>query len=142
MEATRVRFESLLEWAVAAAFIAAVLAVGSVVVREIRTVTAVTPVIAREPVPLSEAPAGVPSRAVSVPMLLLPGGQKVHVGDPVATIADRLGPEVIVGSDVVERAPTGERITRTYVHEDTEFILVFEPFEAGGKPRVAAIYLK
>lgn len=142
MEATRVRLESLLEWAVAAAFIASVLAVGSIVVREIRTVTAVTPVIAREPVQLSEAPAGVPSRAVSVPMLLLPGGKQVRVGDPVATIADRLGPQVIVGSDVVERAPTGERITRAYVLEDMEFILVFEPFEAGGRPRVAAIYLK
>lgn len=142
MRATRARFESLVEWALAAAFIAAMLAIGSVVVREFRTVTAVTPVIAREPVQLSEAPAGVPSRAVSVPMLLLPGGKEVHVGDALDTIASRLGRQAAVGSDVVEHAPTGERVTRAYAHDGTEFVLVFEPFEAGGKPRVAAIYLK
>jgi hypothetical protein len=141
MEATRVRFESLFEWAVAAAFIVAILAAGSVVVREFRTVTG-TPVIAREPVQLSEAPAGVPSRAVSVPMLLLPGGTEVHVGDPLATIASRLGKQAAVGPDVVEPAPTGQRLTRAYARDGAEFILVFEPFEAGGKPRVAAIYLK
>ena len=140
--ATRARFESLVEWAVAAAFIIAMLAVGSIVVREFRTVTAVTPVIAREPVQLSEAPAGVPSRAVSVPMLLLPGGKEVHVGDALDTIASRLGRPAVVGSDAVEHAPTGERLTRAYAHDGTEFILVFEPFEAGGEPRVAAIYLK
>ena len=41
MKATRMRFESFVEWAVAAAFIAALVAIGSIVVREFRTVNAV-----------------------------------------------------------------------------------------------------
>ena len=73
MEATRVRFGAIVEWAVAAAAIVAVVALASFADREVRTVSAVTPVIARE-----VAAAGrrhrrppflrVPSR---VPMLLL-----------------------------------------------------------------------
>ena len=61
--------------------IAAVLGLGSIVVREFRTVSAVTPVIAREALSPSPVPAGVPSRAVSVPMLLLPDGKEVRVGE-------------------------------------------------------------
>ena len=117
------------------------MAVASIVVRELRTVGAAVPVIARE-TQTAVIPAGVPARAVSVPVLLLPGTKAVRVGDTVSAIAARLGRDAEVGSQAVERSRFGERLTRFYEHGGTRFVLVFEPFEAGGQPRVAAIYLQ
>jgi hypothetical protein len=143
VEAIRARFGSALEWLVAAAFIVAVVAVVSVVWRELRTVSATMPVIAQEsPADSVKPPAGIPARAVSVPVLLLPGGQSVRVGEGVAAIAARLGREAEVGSQTAERARFGERLTRFYEHQGTRFVLVFEPFEDRGEPKVAAIYLQ
>jgi hypothetical protein len=144
VEAIRARFGSVLEWLVAAAFIVALLAIASIVWRELRTVSATMPVIAQEgQADAAPAPsAGVPSRAVSVPVLLLPGGQSVRVGESVAAIAARLGRQAEVGSQMVERARFGERLTRFYEHLGTRFVLVFEPFEERGEPKVAAIYLQ
>ena len=143
MEATRARFGSALEWIVAAAFMAAAFLVASVVLRELRTVSAALPVIAREAQPSAAAPpAGVPARAVSVPVLLLAGGKTVRVGEGVPAIAARLGREAEVGSQIVEPSRFGDRLTRFYEIERTRFVLVFEPFEPGGEPKVAAIYLQ
>ena len=58
MDATRARVSSLLEWLVAAACIIAVLAIGSMLVRDFRTGSALTPVIAHEE-SLPEPPAAV-----------------------------------------------------------------------------------
>jgi hypothetical protein len=134
MQATRARVAAFIEWAVAAACIAALLAIGSVIVREFRTVRAVIPVSAREAVPPAAIPAGVPPRAVSVPMLLLPDGKDVHVGDTLSAIASRLGRQ--------GGSRHAERLTRFYEHAGIEFVLVFEPFQSGAKPRIAAIYLQ
>ena len=41
----------------------------------------------------------------------------------------------------VDRGTLGERLTRFYEYAGSRFILVFEPFERNGEPRVAAIYL-
>jgi hypothetical protein len=142
MEATRARFGSAIEWVVAAAFIVVVLIVGSIIVREMRTVSATVPVSAREPQSASVAPAGVPPRAVSVPVLLLPGKKEVRVGDSVPAVARRLGRDAEVGKQTVEPSRFGERLTRFYEHGGTRFVLVFEPFEAKGEPKVAAIYLQ
>ena len=142
MEATRARFGSAIEWVLAAAFIIAAVVVASIVVRELRTVSASMPVIAREPQAPAIVPAGVPARAVSVPVLLLPGKKEVRVGDSVSAIAARLGRGAEVGSQMVERSRFGERLTRFYELGGTRFVLVFEPFEARGEPRVAAIYLQ
>ena len=143
MEAIRARFGSALEWVVAAAFIVAVVAIGSIVWRELRTVTATLPVIAHESqAEATVPPAGVPARAVSVPVLLLPGGTAVRVGEGVAAIAARLGRQAEVGTQTVDRARFGERLTRFYEHLGTRFVLVFEPFEEKGEPKVAAIYLQ
>ena len=142
MEMTRVRFGSAIEWVLAAAIIAAALGIGSVVLRELRTVSAVMPVSAREtPLATAALPAGVPARAVSVPVLLLTDGKDVRVGDSVAAIATRLGREAEVGSQAVDRGRFGDRLTRFYEHGGTRFVLVFEPFEQNGQPKVAAIYL-
>ena len=143
MEATRSRFGAMLEWAVAAAFIMAVLAASSIVMREIRTVSAVLPVIAREaPAPVPPTPAGVPSRAVSVPVLLLSDGKDVRVGESLSAVAGRLGRQAEAGPQSIERAPNGERVTRFYEHWGTRFVLVFEPFERNAEARVAAIHLQ
>ena len=144
MEATRPRFTSILEWAVAVAFIAAMLVVGSVVVREFRTVSAMTSVSASAPdaVPPPIASVGVPPRAVSVPMLLLSDGMEVRVGERISAVVERLGQHAVVGKQAIERAVHGQRVTRFYDHVGTQFVLVFEPFEKNAEPRVAAIYLQ
>ena len=143
MATTRVRVESVLEWVLAAAFILVALAVGSLVVREFRTVSAVTSIIAREaPAPVAAAPAAVPPRAVSVPVLLLPDGNAVRVGETLSDVAARLGRQAEAGAQAVERAPNGERLTRFYEHAGSRFVLVFEPFERNAEPKVAAIYLQ
>ena len=142
MDATRARFGSLLEWILAASCIVAMLAIGSIAVREFRTVSAVTPVIAHEAPSLPDPPAAVPSRAVSVPVLLLPNGVEVRVGDVGAQVASRLGREAEVASPSVDRTPTGERVTRFYEQSGTRFVVVLEPFAGDGQVRVAAIYLQ
>jgi hypothetical protein len=141
MEATRVRFVSVLEWAVAAIVVAAVVALGSIVAREVRTVQAVMPVVAGEALPEPPVPAGIPSRAVSVPMLLLSDGKSIRVGEGLEDVTLRLsGTET--RPQAVERAPNGDRLTSFYDYAGTKFVLVFEPFERNGAPRIAAIYLK
>jgi hypothetical protein len=142
MEATRARIGSAIEWVVAAVFIIAAVAVASIIARELRTGSASIPVISRQTQTPTVVPAGVPPRAVSVPVLLLSGKREVRVGDTVAAIAARLGRDAEVGSQTVERSRFGERLTRFYELAGTRFVLVFEPFEARGEPKVAAIYLQ
>jgi hypothetical protein len=142
MEATRRRFESVVEWALAVAFIAALQGLGSVVVREIRTVNPVAPVIAREPPQTPLVPAGVPSRAVTVPMLLLQDGNQVRIGDSIAAITARLGRQAETRVPMADRAPTGERLTRFYDYAGRRFSLVFEAAGTSGEMRIAAIYLQ
>ena len=142
MEATRQRVRALIEWAVAVTFIAALLALGSLAVREFRTVSALAAVAATDVIPAPVSPAGVPPRAVSVPMLLLSDGKEVRVGETISAIADHLGLQAVAGKQAIERAVYGQRLTRFYDHVGTRFVLVFEPFEQNGEPRVAAIYLQ
>ena len=141
MNATRARFGSLLEWILAAACIIAILALGSLAVREFRTVAAVTPVIAHEAA-LPDPPAGVPSRAISVPVLLLPNGVELRVGDPAAEVASRLGRQAEVAVPSIDRSPAGERVTRFYEQGGTKFVVVLEPFAGDAQVRVAALYVQ
>ena len=142
MQAMRVRFVSFLEWVVAAVVLAAVVALGSIVAREVRTMNAVTPVIAGDTLPEPPVPAGVPSRAVSVPMLLLGDGNIVRVGERLEVVAARLAGALELRPPSVERAPTGERLTRFFEYAGSRFVLAFEPFEENGEPRIAAIYIQ
>lgn len=143
MDATRSRFRltPALEWLVAAAFLAATLAVVSLIVRELRTnsAPAAAPVMAAMPASL---PAAVPARAISVPVLLLVDGREVKVGQTVEQVAAVLGRAAETGTQVVDRGAVGERLTRFYEIEGTRFLLIFEPFERSGALRVAAIYLQ
>jgi hypothetical protein len=140
MGATRTRVSSLLEWIAAAAGIVAVVAIGSILVRDVRTVTALTPVIAHEAV-LSDAPAAVPSRSVSVPVLLLSDGAQLRVGDTAAELSARLGTDAEVAPPTIDRTPSGNRVTRFYAKNGQRFAVVLEPLAGDGQVRVAAIYL-
>ncbi len=53
----------------------------------------------------------------------------------------RLGRAAESGRQEVDRGSLGERLTRFYEYAGFRFILVYEPFERNGDPRVAAIYL-
>jgi hypothetical protein len=139
MDATR--FGPVVEWAVAAAAIVAVIAVASIADREVRTVTPITPVIAREaPRPEPAPPAAIPPGAISLPLLVLGNGTEITLGETASHVASRLGPNAEVAASSVERAPHGERVTRTYENQGIRFMLVFEAFANGAEPRVAAIY--
>lgn len=141
MEATpvRARLGSALEWLIAAAFLLATVAVATLIVRELRT----SPRAAAAPQPaVSSLPPGIPTRAISVPVLLLLDGKEVRVGQSVDEVARVLGRAAEVGRQLADRGALGERLTRFYDHNGTRFVLVFEPFERNGGLRVAGIYLQ
>jgi hypothetical protein len=145
MEATpvRARLGSVLEWLIAAAFLLATVAVATLIVREFRTAPRAA-VSASEPTPAS-LPAGVPTRAISVPVLVLldgKDGKEVRVGQSVDHVSRALGRSAEVGRQLADKGALGERLTRFYEHNGTRFVLVFEPFERNGPLRVAGIYLQ
>jgi hypothetical protein len=138
MDAIRARFGSALEWVVAAAFLLATIAVGSLIVRELRD----RPRPAPPPVHAAAVlPVAVPPRAVSVPVLPLADGKQVRIGDTARAVAALLGRSAESGRQEVDRGPLGERLTRFYEYSGARFILIFEPFERNGEVRVAGIYL-
>jgi hypothetical protein len=144
MDAIRVRprftLAPVFEWVVAALFLVATVAVGSMILRELRPTPTGSPTPVARPV-VASIPAAVPARAVSVPVLPFLDGKEVRVGETVSAVAERLGRAAEVGRQEVDRGSLGERLTRFYEYAGSRFILVFEPFERNGEVRVAAIYL-
>ena len=140
MDATRARVTALFEWLVAAAGIIAVLAIGSVLVRNLRTVTAVTPVIANEEA-IPDPPSSVPARSVAVPVVLLADGAELRVGDTAEVVAMRLRPDAEVAPATIDRTPSGDRVTRFYAQNGQRFAVVLQPLAGDGRVRVAAIYV-
>jgi hypothetical protein len=137
----RFRLAPVFEWVVAALFLFATVAVGSMILRELipsrpARVTAppARPIVA-------SIPQAVPARAVSVPVLPFVDGKEVRIGETVSAVASRLGRAAESGRQEVDRGSLGERLTRFYEYSGSRFILVFEPFERDGEVRVAAIYL-
>src|SRR5687768_2565150 len=118
MEATRLRFGSMLEWVFAAAFVAGVLAIASALFSEVRNVRAIMPVIAGS-APAHEAPVAVPPGAVSVPLLLLEDGREVRLGDRLSDVASRLGAASRAVVESLERTAAHERVTRFYEYAGT-----------------------
>ena len=146
MDAVRVpgrfRFAPLIEWMIAAAFLFATVAVASLVVRELRGPTRIlaeTP--AARPLVASMPRRGAAARGVGAGAAV-PRRQ----GDPRRRRPPRPSRPT---SDAPPRAAArksiagtlGERLTRFYEYSGSKFIVVFEPFERNGEPRVAAIYL-
>ena len=138
MLAARTRLSSAGEWVTAAVFLAATLLVGSLVVRELR----VEPRAIANPAEPRPTSGGVPPEAVSVPTLMLGAANEIHVGDRVDDAIAQLEAGVVLVNTAMERGPLGPREVRAYELSGTRFILVLEPFEPGGVPRVAAIYLQ
>jgi hypothetical protein len=137
---TAFRFGPVVEWLIAAAFLCATVAVGSLIVRELR---APAPVRAAQPArpQVATLPSSIPARAVSVPVLPFLDGKEVKVGETATAIAERLGRAAESGRQQVDRGTLGERLTRFYEYGGSRFIIVFEPFERNGEPRVIGIYL-
>jgi len=140
MDVTRARVGSAVEWLVAVAGIVAVLAIGSVLVRDFRTVSAVTPVIAHEE-SVPDPPGSVPSRSVSVPVLLLADGSVLHVGDTADELARLMATGEEVAPAAIDRTFAGDRVTRFFAHSGQRFAVVLQPVRSDGQARVAAIYL-
>ena len=143
MDVVRARVGSAVEWIVAAVFLLATLAVGSLVLRELRAAASVTP--AAPPtvtVATAAPPAHIPEKAVSVPLLILAPEKEIRVGDTAARVAAVLGREAETGVQQSDIGPLGERTTRFYDFSGTRFALVFESPDKGGTLKVTAIYLQ
>jgi hypothetical protein len=139
MDATRTRSGLTGDWMVAAALLAATLLVGVLVVRELRVAPRLAAGAAE---PIGGPAIAVPADAVSVPTLLLGAGNEIRVGDGRTEALGRLDAAVVLVKQADEQGPLGPREIRAYDLAGTKFILVFEPFERRGAPRVAAIYLQ
>jgi len=137
----RFRIAPLVEWVIAAAFLVATVAVASLVLRELRGPERIVAETPAARLLVASMPAAVPPRAVSVPVLPFLDGKEIRVGQTAATVAANLGRAAESGRQEVDRGTLGERLTRFYEYAGSKFIVVFEPFERGGEPRVAAIYL-
>ena len=137
---TAFRLGPVVEWLVAAAFLCATIAVASLIVRELRGPVQTRPTASPRPLVTSIPPA-VPARAVSVEVLPFLDGKEIRVGETAAAVAARLGRAAESGRQDVDRGNLGERLTRFYEYGGTRFIVVFEPAERNGEPRVIGIYL-
>ena len=136
LEATRTRISFSGEVLTAAAFLAATVLVGLLIVRELR----VAPRAASATQP-TVTPAAVPPEAVSVPALTF-GANEIKVGDGLAAALARLDPTIKMTNRIVETGPLGQREVRSYEVSGLRFILVAEPFERGAEMRLSAIYLQ
>ena len=137
----RFRLAPVFEWVVAALFLFATLAVGSMIVRELRPSRPAQVVGPSRAPDCRQHPAGGSVRAVSVPVLPFLDGKEIRIGETVSAVASRLGRAAESGRQEIDRGSLGERLTRFYEYAGSRFILVFEPFERNGEVRVAAIYL-
>jgi hypothetical protein len=140
MDAARVRprLAPTLEWIVAFLFLLASVLVTLLIVRELRWAPRGIP--ASPQVPAAESAAPVPG-GISVPSLLL-GSVQLRVGDTLPAVTAALGPATRPHRESTAPGPLGARITRYYNQAGMRFILVFEPFEVNGVPRLASIYLE
>ena len=138
MDATRPHLSFPAEWITAAVFLLATLAVGLLIVSELRVPRAP---VGRESAAPARIEPSVPDDAVAAPKLMLGGGVELAVGEPADQATMKLAAAAET-SRVSERGPLGAREIRSYELAGTRFIIVFEPFERNGETRVAGIYLR
>jgi hypothetical protein len=134
------RLSAAAEWLVAALFLAATLGVTVMIVGELRPDPTVRAAPSAPP-PAAGVPPAVPAGAVSVPVLALGEGLELRIGESLGVISTRLGRAAESGRQEVDQGLLGERLTRFYEFQGTRFILVFEPSERRGEPKLIAIYL-
>jgi hypothetical protein len=140
LEATRTRISFSGEVLAAAAFLAATIVVGLLIVRELRVAPRAL-ATSGEPSSSAATNAAVPPEAVSVPALMF-GAHEIRVGDALDVAISHLDSTIKLTRSVVETGPIGPREIRSYEVSGTRFILVAEPFQRGGEQRVSAIYLQ
>ena len=139
MDATRTRLSFTAEWLPVAILLVGTVLVVLLMVRELRVAPRA---IANTEHTSSVSPAGVPADAVSVPALMLGGDREIRVGDFADAALAKLGSSAVMSGQTAEQGPLGARDVRSYKLGTTSFIVVLEPFERRGVPRVAAIYLQ
>jgi hypothetical protein len=139
MDATRTRLSFAGDWLMAGAFLVGTLLVALLIVRELRGTSASNSGATSGVIATSAA---IPAEAVSVPTLMLGQEHELRVGDRAAAAIAQLEQKVTLLSKVTERGPLGDREIRSYQLAATRFIVVLEPFERAGEPRVAGIYLQ
>jgi hypothetical protein len=141
MDALRLRLASALEWGVAAAFLAATLAVATLILHNMSGSSVRGDSAPADTPPVSAIPAAVPAGAVSVPVLPFRDGKEIRVGETAAAVTSALGRSAESGREESDPGRLGPRLTRFYEYAGFRFIVVYEPFERNGEPRVGAIYL-
>lgn len=135
------RFAAVFEWLVAALFLSATIAVGALILRELNAPRPAATRPAVEPAPVA-MPASTPAGAVSVPVLSLPNGVQVTIGDSLSAVADRLGRASESAPQHIDRGAAGERLTRFYEVAGIRFMLIFEAPRPGAEPGVTAIFVQ
>lgn len=136
MDATRPHLSFPAEWITAAIFLLATVAVGSLIVNELRVPAPPAPRDTASP-----AETAVPGDAVAIPRLILGDGIELAVGQPLAVAEGKLAGSTLTAR-TSERGPLGIREVRAYELAGTRFIVVLEPFERKGDLRVSGIYLR
>jgi hypothetical protein len=131
VEGTRFRLVRLVEWLLAAGVVLGLLAVGAVAAGEFQRVRPVVPVFAGAARP-QIVPAGIHPGAVSIPMLVLPDGRTLLVGDPASSL-DVLHSKPAAPVSLA-RSDTGQYESRTYHIAGMEFVVVT------ADDRIAAIF--
>ena len=131
------RSAPLLQWLLAALFLAAAAVVATNLVRELREATGDAAIPSGAP-----PPNGVPEGATRVPVLLFDDGKSVRVGDTAAHVAALLGRRAEIGRDAVHQTPAGEQLARYYEYRGNRFVLVFALALPQRKATVSAIYLE
>src|SRR4029453_12075195 len=107
MVALRLRLASVLEWGIAAAFLAATVAVGSLILQGVRGPSRIA--AGELPPPIAAIPAAVPAGAVSVPVLPFQDGKAIRVGDTAAAVSASLGRAAESGREEADRGRLGQR---------------------------------
>ena len=85
-------------------------------------------------------PPGVPTSATVVPVILLPNGKELRVGDVHARLEEVL-PTRLASDPHVSEGAFGARQTRTYTMAGARLFVVCERTEPNGPMRVSGIYL-
>ena len=140
MDASRRRFDSLLEWLVAATVAIVAVAALTVAANQLRDVRAIVPVIAKEAPAVSPGP-GIPPGVVSVPILLLGDGRQVRIGDTFEAVVARLGARAQILSVSVDDTGARSQVVRSYIENRMQFFLVFDS-DRETSARLGAIYIR
>jgi hypothetical protein len=137
VEERRLRIGSLFEWLAAAAGVFLLLWLISVPVQR-----ALGPQVEAALIDApNTVPAGIPGNAVGEPLILLLDGREIRRGDLMSHAQTLLPEQSAEGQPLVSTGELGERITRAYHVDGTQFYVVYERLEPGGPMKVAGVYL-